>query len=241
MGQLNQVDEFNLQPGRLISRKYQIVQQLGQGWEGEVYMIIERTTGIERAAKIFYPQRNVSDKTATQYARKLHRLRHCPVIIQYHTREEMVFRRTPVTVLISEYVEGEKLSEYLARQRGKRLGSFEAVHLLYSLVCGIEQIHNEREYHGDLHTDNIIVNHLGLGFDLKLIDFYHWSSPKHENMQTDITDMIRVFYDVLGGQKHYARHNATIKSICCGLKSGLILKKFPTATRLKQHLESLEW
>ncbi|MCG8325358.1 MAG: protein kinase [Thiotrichales bacterium] len=225
----------------MLSKKYEVTELLGQGWEGEVYKIIELSTGIERAAKMFYPQRNIRDKTAKLYARKLHRLRHCPVIIQYHTREEFSFRRTPITVLISEYVEGEKLSDFVDRQRGKRLSPFEAVHLLHSLSSGIEYIHQLHEYHGDLHTDNIMVNHFGLGFELKLIDFYHWSSPKHENRQTDITDMIRVFYDVLGGQRCYANHNDRIKSICCGLKTGLILKKFPTASRLKDYLESMVW
>jgi len=241
MGMSKRVCEFNLRPGRMLTRKYEVTELLGQGWEGEVYKIVERSTGIERAAKMFYPHRNPGDRTAKLYARKLHRLRHCPVIIQYYTREEIHYKRTPITVLISEYVDGERLSDFINRQRGKRVTPFEAVHLLHSLASGIEQIHQLREYHGDLHTDNIIVNHFGLGFELKLIDFYHWSSPKSESIQTDITDMIRVFYDVLGGSRHYPKHNERIKKICCGLKTGLILKKFPTASRLKDHLESMVW
>ena len=237
----NRVTEFNLRPGRMLTKKYEVSGLLGQGWEGEVYKIVESSTGIERAAKIFYPHRNPGDKTAKLYARKLHKLRHCPVIIQYHTREEIVYRRMPITVLISEYVEGERLCDFLNRQRGKRLTPFEAVHLLHSLASGIGQIHQLREYHGDLHTENIIVNRVGLGFDIKLIDFYDWPSPKSENIQTDIVDMIRVFYDVLGGSRHYRKHDDRIKRICCGLKQGLILKKFPTASRLIDHLESMPW
>ena len=110
------IDSFNLKPGRIIARKYEITEQLGGGWEGEVYKIIERRTGIVRAAKLFYPRRNRGDKSALLYAKKLHKLRHCPILIQYHTREEILFRRTPITVLISEYVEGEKLSEFIRRQ-----------------------------------------------------------------------------------------------------------------------------
>lgn len=228
-------------PGRILGKKYEVTEMLGHGWEGEVYKIVELSTGIERAAKMFYPQRNTGDKTAKLYAKKLHKLRHCPVIIQYHTREQIIFKRTPITVLISEYVEGEKLSEFLNRQRGKRLSPFEAVHMLHALACGIEQIHQCREYHGDLHTDNIIVNHIGLGFDLKLIDFYHWPSQKAESIQSDIIDVVRVFYDVLGGSRYYSKQDKLIKNICCGLKSSLILKKFPTASRLKNHLETMTW
>lgn len=235
------IDSFDLRPGRILARKYEVLESLGGGWEGEVYKIMEVDTGIVRAAKLFYPQRNIRDKSAKLYAKKLHKLRHCPILIQYHNREEIIVRRTPITVLISEYVEGEKLSDFLNHQKGKRLPPFQAVHLLYALASGIEQIHHAREYHGDLHTENIIVNRYGLGFDLKVIDFYHWSAPKRENIQSDIVDMIRLFYDILGGAKFYNSQPANIKAICCGLKRGLILKKFPTTSRLQEHLVSMSW
>lgn len=237
----NRIESFDLPAGRVIARKYQIIERLGEGWEGEVYKIIELGTGIVRAAKLFYPHRNLRDKSAKIYARKLHKLRHCPIIIQYHTHEEITYKRQPITVLISEYVEGERLDEFLLRQRGKRLPPFQAVHLLYALTDGIAGIHEMREYHGDLHIENVIVNRYGLGFDLKLIDFYHWPAPKRVNIQEDIIDLIRIFYDVLGGKKHYAGQPNNVKQICCGLKRGLILKKFPTTARLKQYLESMEW
>src|SRR5690606_2664553 len=114
------IDSFDLQPGRIIGRKYEVVEFLGMGWEGEVDKIVERSTGIERAAKLFFPQRNRRDRAAKLYARKLHKLRHCPIVIQYHTREELIWRRVPITVLISEYVEGEKLSDFVRRQPGQR-------------------------------------------------------------------------------------------------------------------------
>jgi serine/threonine protein kinase len=235
------IDDFDLQPGRLIANKYEVIEKLGAGWEGEVYKILERDMGIIRAAKIFYPHRNLRDKTAKLYAKKLHKLRHCPIIIQYHNKEVIKVRRTPITVLISEYVEGERLSDFINRQRGKRLPPFQAIHLLHALTTGMEQIHYAREYHGDLHTDNIIVNRYGLGFDLKVIDFYHWSSSKRENIQYDIMSMIRVFYDVLGGVRFYAKQPDNIKKICCGLKQSLVLKKFPTSARLREHIESMDW
>jgi len=240
-GKSTRIENFDLEPGRVIARKYEVTERLGGGWEGEVYKIVERTTGIERAAKLFYPHRNPRDRTASMYARKLHKLRHCPIIIQYHNREEISVRRIPITVLISEYVEGERLHEFLMRQPGKRLQPFQAIHLLHALASGIEQVHNMREYHGDLHTDNIIVNRFGLGFDLKLVDLFHWTTPKRQNMLDDIIDMIHVFHDVLGGTRFYARHPKNVKEICCGRKRGLILKKFPTTSRLKEHIESMNW
>ncbi|MCH8157690.1 MAG: protein kinase [Nitrospinae bacterium] len=225
----------------MIGKKYRVVSRLGAGWEGEVYKVYEIHTGIERAAKLFFPQRNIRDKTAKIYAQKLHKLRHCPLLIQYHTQEKMVFRKTPVTVLISEYVEGILLSDFLDHLPGKRLDPFKALHLLHTLTRGIEEIHLLREYHGDLHTDNIIVNKFGLNFELKFLDLFHWGAFRQENVKEDICGLIRLFYDTLGGARHYAKQPAVVKNICCGLKQNLILKKFKSASRLREHIETLEW
>lgn len=235
------IDAFDLQPGHAITRKFEVIDKLGAGWEGEVYHIRERSTGIERAAKLFYPQRNPNNRTALVYARKLHRLRHCPIVIQYHTEEIIRYRTVPITVLVSEFVEGELLSQFLTKQRGGRLSPFQAVHLLHALVVGMEAVHHAGEYHGDLHAENIIISRYGLGFDLKLLDMFHWSSPKRENIQGDVCDMIRLFYDALGGQRHYARQPDVVKRICCGLKRSLILKRFRSTSHLREYLENMVW
>jgi len=218
-----------------------VISKLGSGWQGEVYKIEEVRTGIERAAKLFFPHRNIGNRISKIYAKKLHKLRSCPMLIQYHTEETITYKRTPITVLISEYVEGALLSEFLQNVTGRRLNAFEGVHLLYSLAVGMEQIHQANEYHGDLHLENIIVCRHGLTFDLKLLDLFHLESPKAENRQTDICDVIRIFYDVLGGQKHYARQPEAVKYICSGLKKSHILSKFRTMTALRKHIEIMEW
>jgi hypothetical protein len=66
------VDSFDLKAGRRLAGKFEIVACLGTGWEGEVYKIRELSTGIERAAKFFFPQRNPNNRTLTWYAKKLH-------------------------------------------------------------------------------------------------------------------------------------------------------------------------
>ena len=235
------VDSFDFQPGRKIAGKYEVISLLGAGWEGEVYKIREIRTGIERAAKLFYPQRNPGNKTAKTYAQKLHKLRQVPILIQYHTEEILLVRKIPITVLISDYVEGDLLSEFLKKFPGKRLHPYQALHLLYALAVGIEEIHLLNEAHGDLHTDNVIVNRFGLEFDVKLLDLFNGSLPKKETRQQDILELIRIFYDSLGGMKWYSRMPRTVKYICCGLKRSLILDRFRTISHLREHLESLDW
>ena len=235
------LDAFDLAPGRVLVRKYSVLERIGVGWESEVYRVRETATGVERAAKFFYPRRNPRDRAVKYHARKLHKLRHCPILIQYHTQETMRFRGLDVTFLVSEYVEGELLSHFLGRQPGRRIAAFQALHLLHALAVGIECIHRRREYHGDLHTSNVIVRRCGLGFDLKLIDFFRWDDTRTANIEEDVCNLVRILYDAVGGPRHYARQPDAVKQIVCGLKRTLILKKFRTAGQLRRRLESLEW
>jgi serine/threonine protein kinase len=240
-GITGRVESFDLEEGDILVDKYEVVSHLGRGWEGEVYLVRELATGIERAAKFFFPHRNPGNKTLTYYAKKLHRLRHCPILIQYHTQEVVDYNGVPITFVVSEYVEGEPLTDFLKRQPGKRLDPFQAFHLLHALASGIESIHNLGEYHGDLHTDNIIVRRSGLGFVVKLLDLYRWRTPKRINIQDDVCDLVRIFYDSVGGRERYSRQPPEVKEICCGLKRSLILKKFSTAGQLRQRLETMQW
>lgn len=238
---IKNIDSFDLQPGRVLARKYEIIELLGAGWEGEVYLIRELSTGIERTAKLFFPQRNKNNKSLQFYAKKLHELRHCPIVIHYNAQETITVRGHDVSFLISEYVEGELLSDFIRRQPGKRLSPFQGIHLLHSLAAGLECVHAMGEYHGDLHDGNIIVQRFGLSFDLKLLDFFQWKAPRKENIRDDTADMVRILYDAIGGKKHYANQPDAIKEIICGLKKNLIFKKFRSAGQLRQYLETMSW
>lgn len=235
------MQSFNLTPGRIIASKYEVVTKLGDGWEGEVYKIIETATGVECAAKLFFPERNIKNHTAKAYAKKLHALRDCHCIVKYHTQESIICRREPITVLISEFVEGRILSEYLAQLPGKRLSPFQATHLLHALAHGLESIHYNGFYHGDIHSENIIVRRVGLSYELKFLDLFQPGGSKREGVLDDICSAIRIFYDALGGQKFYSKQPPQVKEICCGLKHSLITRKFRNASSLLLYLENQEW
>jgi tRNA A-37 threonylcarbamoyl transferase component Bud32 len=237
----SQPRRFDLPAGRSIAGRYQIVRPLGSGYEGEVYAVVERATGIHRAAKFYYPHRNPRGLAAIRYARKLDALRHCPILLQYHHQEVVGVRGQRVTVVVSELVEGEKLSEFLLRQPGRRLSAFEALHVLHALASGIAPIHSRGEYHGDIHVDNIMIRRRGVGFDLKLIDFFDLGRPGKSKIQKDVLNLVEVFYAVVGGRPNYAQQPAVVKGIIRGLKDSLILERFTTAGAIQRHLENLQW
>ena len=241
MTSANRIASFDLAAGAVFAGKYRVVALLGRGWEGEVYKIVEIGTGIERAAKLFFPYRNRRNAAARRYALKLHKLRHCNILIQYHTHEFLECQDQRITALISEFVEGELLEDWLRRQPGHALQPFEALHLLHALATGIADIHAAHEYHGDLHSANVIVRRHGLGFQIKVIDLYHWVAPRSENIQADVLALIGLLHEVLGGARRYKFHRPEIKAICCGLKSSLILQKFKTAGQVRDYLESIDW
>ena len=235
------VKRFDFPPGRIVAGKYEIERPLGSGWEGEVYAIIERTTGIRRAAKFYYPYRDPTGKAAIAYARKLDALRHCPILMQYHHQEIAYVKRRRVTVVISELVEGQKLSEFLAAQPGQRLSTFEAMHVLYVLAKGIAPIHARGEYHGDIHDDNIMIRRQGIGFEVKLLDFFDLGRPTRSKVHKDVLNLIQVFHTVVGGRERYAKQPRVVKNIIRGLKDSLILKRFQSAADIQRHLENLQW
>lgn len=231
---------FDFPPGRRIGKHYTVVSLLGWGSEGEVYRIREERTGILRAAKVYYadalPKRNPS----IQHAQKLYKIRQCPIVLQYHHSEEITVRKERVIVMISELCEGIPLERWVKGHRGKRVSPFVAMHILYQLACGLEDIHSMNEYHSDVHTENILIHPRGMNFELKLIDFYDWGKPNQTKMKQDIVDAVRVFYDILGGQKHYPKMPDEVKKICFGLQQSRILYNFPNITALRYHLETFE-
>lgn len=235
------IESFDFEPGRILAKKYRIDSQLGEGYEAEVYRMTELSTGVERAGKFFFPKRNPNNQALKINARKLHKLRNSPILIQYHTQETIWNRGHRITFLVSEFVEGELLKDFLERQPGKRLHHYQALHLLHALAKGMESIHRMNEYHGDLHTSNVIIRNHGLGFDLKLLDMHWWGSARPENILADVFDLIRLFYDSLGGAKHYAKQPDEIKQIVSGLKKSMISKKFRTAGKLREYIENMEW
>jgi tRNA A-37 threonylcarbamoyl transferase component Bud32 len=232
---------FNFPAGRTVAGKYEIVRPLGWGYEGEVYAIRERNTGIRRAAKFYYPHRDPAGKAAISYARKLDALRHCPILMQYHHQEVASVQRRKVTVVVSELIEGQKLSDFLTSQPDGRLSTFEALHVLYTLARGIAPIHARGEYHGDIHDDNIMIRRAGISFDVKLLDFFDLGKPTRAKIYKDVLNLVMVFHTIVGGRDHYAEQPQVVKDIIRGLKDTLILSRFQSAGDLQRHLETLDW
>ena len=232
---------IDLVAGQRLGAHYQVVEFLGSGWEGEVYKVREHATGIIRAAKLFYPRRTARKTRLVRYARKLFKVRTCPIVVQYHHRDTALVNDCKVDFLVSDFVDGDVLSRFLTYQRGNRLSEFEALHLFYAIVSGVEQLHFLGEYHGDIHSDNLMVSRRGLGFDVHLLDFYDLGRPTRAKIQDDVYDLIGILHEMIGGSAAYRNAGRLIKHIIKGRKRSLIRRRFRTAGHIRLALDNLPW
>lgn len=235
------VPRLKLLPGMTLGRNYFVVEFLGSGWEGEVYKVEERDTGILRAAKIFYDRTGLRRDQIRRYARKLYKLRHCPIVTLYHHRDLARVAGATHPILVSDYVEGQLLEHYLRRLPGKKLPSGEALQLLHALAVGVEQIHVVGEYHADIHESNIMIRRRGIGFDVHLIDFFDLGRATRDRLQADVYQLILLFSHLLGGKNMYWKLPEEIRGLMRARRYNLIAASYRTAGQLRLAIENLEW
>jgi serine/threonine protein kinase len=231
---------YDLAEGGRLGKHYTVLHFLGDGYEGEVYKVEEKTTEIVRAAKLFYKKNLLQKCPHVAYAKRLHQLRSCPIVIQYHHQDQVQINGQKVDFLVSDFVDGSVLSHHIAAQPQKRLQPFEALHLFYAIVKGVEQIHLLGEYHGDIHSDNIIVKRKGLKYSVHLIDLVQLGKTNRTRIQEDVCDLIQLLHEIIGGTRYYARMPKHIKNIIMGRKRQLINQKFKHAGDLRVFLENYE-
>ncbi len=112
---------------------------------------------------------------------------------------------------------------------------------MYGLARGIAPIHARGEYHGDIHDDNIMIRRQGVGFEVKLLDFFDLGKPTKAKIYKDVLNLIQVFHTIVGGRVGYSEQPKVVKDIIRGLKDSLILARFGGAGEIQRYLENMEW
>jgi len=140
----------------LIANRYQIIELLGRGTFGEVYLTSDLRLGVNRVVKLSEPDIDahslaVIEREAMVSARLFH-----PSIVSVVDFGTTADRRA---FLVREYVKGETLEQILAklRQSQNRLAQSEAFAVIRSIAEGIEAAHEQNIIHRDLKPSNVIV------------------------------------------------------------------------------------
>ncbi|XP_056272051.1 death-associated protein kinase 2 isoform X1 [Pseudoliparis swirei] len=150
---------------------YEIGEDLGSGQFAIVKRCIERSTGIEYAAKFIKKRqsrasrRGVKRDAIEREVDILQQLQHNNIVALHD-----VFENRTDVVLILELVSGGELFDFLAQKES--LSEEEATRFIRQILDGVEYLHSKRIVHFDLKPENIMLLDRNVPLPrIKLIDF----------------------------------------------------------------------
>lgn len=150
--------------GKTLSRRYELVEQLGGGGMALVYRGKDRFLNREVTVKILRPQYTSDDNFVERFRREAQAvacLSNPNLVSVYDVGEE-----NGIHFIVMEYVEGRNLKEII-RERGK-LPLPEAVDYARQICEGLQHAHEKGIVHRDVKPHNVLVTKTG---QVKVTDF----------------------------------------------------------------------
>jgi serine/threonine-protein kinase len=155
--------------GAVLSRRWRLVQKLGEGGMGEVYAGEPLAGGPRIAIKILRPEYLGEAQILSRFleeGRMCVRLIHPNIVRVYECAQAE--DRSPY--LVMELLEGVPLSAYT--DNGGRVPAPQAVPILQGILAGLAAAHSQGVVHRDLKPDNVFLTRdAGGTFVVKLLDF----------------------------------------------------------------------
>jgi len=175
----------SLQPGLSISH-YIIVEKIGEGGMGEVYLAEDTRLRRQVALKILPAKFAADEEFKKRFVREAHTaaaVSH-PNIVTIHDVE--IFRGRPYIVM--EYLSGQTLKGLL---RKRELSPEEIVEIALQIAAGMERAHDAGIVHRDLKSDNIVLTD---DRRIKILDFGLARTEQDENLTQTGTALGTVAY-----------------------------------------------
>src|SRR5271157_5443029 len=178
-------DEWNIAPPPIIAKgrdlfgKYRLLEKIGEGGMGEVWLVDNLQLDRKSALKLIKPEIAHNDKGWRRFqreARLMAKLEHPNAVVVYD------FKRTHSMGYIEmEFVRGRSLDKYLKEHEGEQL-SLEWIAALLDQLCAVlQEAHGHLDeksgkpkpiIHRDLKPSNLmLVDRKPLGQNLKVLDF----------------------------------------------------------------------
>ncbi|MCB9595388.1 MAG: serine/threonine protein kinase [Sandaracinaceae bacterium] len=160
--------------GEVLGDRYQIVEPLGQGGMGAVYLAERLPDELEVAIKIV---RKEHRHNPTVHERFLREVRHTSSIDSPNVVRILDSGMSPDgrAYLVMELLQGESLTERL--RRPPALGPYEALHIARDIARALASAHAAGVIHRDLKPDNIFLCNDGT---VKVVDFGIAKAFAHE-------------------------------------------------------------
>ena len=165
---------------RIADQKYQVIDKLGQGSQGEVFHARRRSDGIDVAIKVLHIHSVKNWKQYELFNRESQTLMGLDidgVAHLYETIEDLECE-DPVSIIVQEYIRGYSLNSYI--QAARRFTVVDIADIILQLLHILDALHNRPEpiIHRDIKPGNImLVDELGK-FKVWLIDFGAVANPQ---------------------------------------------------------------
>ena len=150
--------------GTTFARRYEIIEELGEGGMGKVYRVEDTKLKQEIALKLIKPEIALDKKIIERFRNELktaRKIRHKNVCGMYDLGEE-----NGTHYITMEYVRGEDLKR-LIRKIGQ-LGAGQAVPIAKQICEGLVEAHRLGVVHRDLKPQNVMVDENG---NARIMDF----------------------------------------------------------------------
>lgn len=161
--------------GFLISEKYRLLERLGAGGMGAVYLCEHILMGRKVALKVL-PAQQADDPSSLERfrreARAVARLDH-PNIVRAHD----IDRDDKLNFLVLEFVDGCNLHDFI--RRNGTISPGRAAHYIYQAALGLQHAHEAGLVHRDIKPGNLLLDRQGVVkiLDMGLARFFHEDSP----------------------------------------------------------------
>jgi serine/threonine protein kinase len=213
-------DKKNSANKKEMIKNYEIIDVVGKGGMGEVYLAKHPTLKRE----IILKKLKIRDKEATerflQEAKVMLDFRH-ENIVQFYDH----FKEAGSTYIAMEYVKGKALNKII--EENEMIPVPIALFILYQIAIGLHHAHTKKVVHRDIKPHNILISREG---EVKLTDFgiamrtseqdeitktgtivgtpaymapEQFSSKKPVTYQTDIYSLGVVFYEMITGVRPF--------------------------------------
>ncbi|MCD8352322.1 MAG: serine/threonine-protein kinase [Planctomycetaceae bacterium] len=162
-------DELDTCPEAPTVPGYQLLQRLGTGGMGTVYLAREDGTNTLVAIKTMINRLAFNERMATAFNREIEV---CKVLDHPNIVKFLGSGITPYKelYLVLEYVNGGNLAVWNDRYSGRKMPLEEAFAMLMELTDGMAYAHNLNFVHRDIKPHNILVEDMGTSRRAKLTD-----------------------------------------------------------------------
>jgi len=170
-----------VEPGTIIAKRYQVVEQLGKGGMGEVFSAENTRTGRMVALKVLRAESKTKQSAIERFRREA---RAAGSINSDFVTQVLDVEDDPEygIVLVFELLEGESLVERL--KRTGPIGFDELWGIVEAVWMGLADAHAAGIIHRDLKPSNVFLEQRRSGLRVKILDFGISKLPKKISTQS---------------------------------------------------------